>query len=74
MDHIPEDEGPEVPCAAHTVIQEDKDAGVYLVARSVAPTFHAWRRELSRSLMIALGYPAKRPHQKMTAHAQIHPF
>jgi hypothetical protein len=32
MDHIPEDEGPEVPCAAHTVIQEDKDAGVYLVA------------------------------------------
>ena len=32
MDHIPEEEGPEVARAAHAVIQEAKDAGVYLFA------------------------------------------
>jgi hypothetical protein len=30
MDHIPEEEMPEVARAAHAVIQEAKDAGVYL--------------------------------------------
>ena len=32
MDHIPEEEGPEVARAAHAVIQDAKDAGVYLFA------------------------------------------
>jgi hypothetical protein len=30
MDHIPEEEMPEVARAAHAVVQEAKDAGVYL--------------------------------------------
>lgn len=32
MDHIPEEEGPEVARAAHAVIDAAKDAGVYLCA------------------------------------------
>ncbi len=32
MDHIPEEEGSEVARAAHAVIQEAKDAGVYFFA------------------------------------------
>lgn len=32
MDHIPEEDFPEVGKAAHAVIQEAKDAGVYLFA------------------------------------------
>jgi hypothetical protein len=32
MDHIPEEEGPEVTRAAHAVIQDAKDAGVYIFA------------------------------------------
>jgi hypothetical protein len=32
MDHIPDEEGPEVGNAAHAVVQEAKDAGVYLFA------------------------------------------
>jgi hypothetical protein len=32
MDHIPDEDEPEVARAAHAVIQEAKDAGVYLFA------------------------------------------
>jgi hypothetical protein len=32
MDHIPDEDGPEVASAAHAVIDEAKDAGVYLFA------------------------------------------
>jgi hypothetical protein len=32
MDHIPDDEGPAVGQAAHAVIQEAMDAGVFVVA------------------------------------------
>ncbi|MGN6378052.1 MAG: YciI family protein [Gaiellales bacterium] len=32
MAHIPDEEGPEVSRAAHAVVQEAKDAGVYVVA------------------------------------------
>jgi hypothetical protein len=32
MDHIPDEDGPEVARAAHAVIQEARDAGVYLFA------------------------------------------
>jgi len=32
MDHIPDEEGPEVARAAHAVIDEAKDAGVFLFA------------------------------------------
>ena len=32
MDHVPEQEGPDVAAAAHAVIREAKDAGVYVFA------------------------------------------
>jgi hypothetical protein len=32
MDHIPDEEGPDVAEAAHAVIQEAKDAGAYIFA------------------------------------------
>ncbi len=32
MDHIPDEEGPDVARAAHAVVQEAIDAGVYLLA------------------------------------------
>jgi hypothetical protein len=32
MDHIPDEEGPAVGAAAHAVVQEAKDAGVYVFA------------------------------------------
>jgi hypothetical protein len=35
MDHIPEEEGPDVADAAHAVVQEAKDAGVFVFAGGV---------------------------------------
>jgi hypothetical protein len=32
MDHMPEEEGPDVANAAHAVVQEAKDAGVFVFA------------------------------------------
>ena len=36
MDHIPDEEGPEVGRAAHAGLQEARDAGVYLFAGGLA--------------------------------------
>ncbi len=51
MDHIPEEEMPEVARAAHAVIDEAKDAGVYIFTAG-------WRRTWSPSWWLVTGRSA----------------